>query len=373
MASSKGVKEIIVKGGCNKSSITATTGSATRSLIQGTRRRQSLRTSILSPTLMSSQTLDAKIGFSSRIEHRRLNMKTSICCSSTYADMEYTRQLLSSKNAFIIDCDGVLYHGDTVLPGAKEFINYLRDENKKYCFLTNSSDRCPEQLAEKFNRIGLGAKPEDFYTSAMSTATFLRKQKLGARAYVVGEDSLRKALEKEGLKVVDKAGAEMSTPDFVVFGETVSSDTFNYEEVTTAVKLVRRGSRLIGTNEDVADRHGNELIPGTGALTQPVEAASGYKCYYVGKPNPLMIQSALTRLQVSQEEACMVGDRMNTDIQAGVEASVDTVLVLSGVATYEDVLRYAFRPSTILTTVGDIPALCTGKGKPVRLPISSCD
>jgi len=287
---------------------------------------------------------------------------------TTFESKEEVSKVLKEKEAFIIDCDGVLYHGDIVLPGAKEFIDFLRNYNKKYCFLTNSSDRCPDQLAAKFNRIGLGAEPKDFYTSAMSTATFLRLQKPSGSAYVVGEQSLVDALTAEGIRVVTAEEADANTPEFVVFGETVSNETFNYEEITTAVRLVRRGSRLVGTNEDVADRHGEEMIPGTGALTRPVEAASGFGCYYLGKPNPFMIQSALDRLEVGREKACMVGDRMNTDIQAGVEATVDTVLVLSGISTMNTVLQYSFRPSTILHTVGDIASLCTDKVDSVELP-----
>jgi len=157
---------------------------------------------------------------------------------------------------------------------------------------------------------------------------------------------------------VDVVGAEMATPDFVVVGECTNSSLYSFSHIELAVKFVRRGARLIGTNIDVADRIGSELVPGTGALLKPIEAASGMDAYFVGKPNPLMVQSALSRLDVRRSSAVVVGDRMNTDVKAGVEAGVDTILVLSGVTrTMDDVYRFAYRPTSVLSGVGDIAAM----------------
>lgn len=196
----------------------------------------------------------------------------------------------------------------------------------------------------------------------MATGYFLKSQKQGARAYVIGTDALKQCFAEEGIHVVDRKGAEMSTPDFVVVGETTSNDVYNFNEIQLAVTLVRQGSRLIGTNPDPADAHFNDLIPGTGSLIKPIESVTGMHAYFVGKPNPLMVASALQRLDASRASAIVVGDRMSTDIQAGVEASVDTVLVLSGVTTLEDINKFAFRPSTTLVGVGDIAALATSNG-----------
>jgi len=251
----------------------------------------------------------------------------------------------------------VLYHGDRLLPGAKAFVEFLERTNKRYLFLTNSSDKSARKLVEKFAKLGLKTDESNFYTSAMSAATFLKRQKRGARAYVIGQPCLAQELEAEGTIVVDKDAAEMSTPDFVVVGESASPDLYNFSHIELAVKLVRRGARLIGTNEDVADRIGAEMLPGTGSLTLPIEAASGFPCYYVGKPNPLMVSSALARLKSNRERAIVIGDRMNTDVKAGVEAGVDTILVLSGVTGEGDIQRFAYRPSIVLSGVGDIAAI----------------
>lgn len=278
-------------------------------------------------------------------------------CNLSHADMEYTRSLLLGKESMIIDCDGVLYHGDKALPGAIEFVDFLAKSGKKYLFLTNSSDKSAPMLVAKFARLGLKAEETQFFTSAMSTAMFLRRQKRGGRAYVIGQECLKQELEKEGVHAVSQYEAEMSTPDFVVVGEAHSNELYNFANIEFAVKLVRRGARLIGTNEDVADRIGKEMQPGTGALVLPIEAASGYTAYYVGKPNPFMVRSALDRLGTQRDKAVVVGDRMNTDIRAGVEAGVDTILVLSGVTTEPDILRFAYRPSSVLSGVGDIAAI----------------
>jgi len=285
-------------------------------------------------------------------------MQTRNSWNLSFADMSYIKGVLANKDAFIIDCDGVIYHGERLLPGAKEFVDFLQSTGKEYLFLTNSSDKTAAKLVDKFARLGLETTEKNFYTSAMSTATFLRRQKKGGRAFVIGADNLRDEIRNCDVEVVDKYDAEMSTPDFLVIGECTTATAYNFDELEFAVKLVRRGARLIGTNEDVADRIGDEFIPGTGALIRPIEAASGFEAYFVGKPNPLMVRSALDRLDVSRERSVIVGDRMNTDIKAGVEAGLDTILVLSGVTKPEDIARFPYRPTSVFSGVGDIAALC---------------
>jgi len=275
------------------------------------------------------------------------------------ADMRHAKQLLEKKTAYIVDCDGVIYHSDKLLPGAREFVWWLHSSKKRYVFLTNSSDKTPAEMCKKFARLGLSwVTEEHIFTSAMATAKFLAMQKSGgARAFVIGEPALVTALTEKGIVCVDEASAEMSNPDFVVMGETSSSNVFNYDVVSLAIKLVRRGSRLIGTNEDLADRVGAELHPGTGAMILPVASVCGTEPYFVGKPNPIMVVNARERLESTAEDTVFIGDRMNTDIRAGVEASVDTVLVLSGVTAESDLPRFSYRPSVMLNGVGDIPAI----------------
>jgi len=241
----------------------------------------------------------------------------------SFTDIQSTRALIKSKDGFIIDCDGVIYHGDKLLPGALEFTTHLRESGKRYLFLTNSSDKSTQQLVEKFARLGIKTEAEHFYTSSMATATFLSKQKPSGRVFVIGQSSLKETLVAQGMLVVGEEKAEMSCPDFSVVGEC--PELYTFANLEFAIKLVRRGARLIGTNEDVADRLGNELQPGVGALILPIAATSGYQPYFVGKPNPLMVRSALDRLGIRRDKAVVIGDRMNTDIKAGVEADVDTV------------------------------------------------
>ncbi len=215
-----------------------------------------------------------------------------------------------------------------------------------------------QKLVEKFSKLGLQVEEDNFFTSAMSTAKFLKKQKYQGRAFVIGEECLKQELRNESIFTVDEKMAELSVPDFVVVGESSSDTIYNYSTIDFAIKLVRRGARLIGTNEDVADCIQHEVQPGTGSLIRPIEAASGFNAYFVGKPNPIMIHNVLARFgDISREETVLIGDRMNTDVKAGVEAGVDTVLVLSGVTTQEDILKFAYRPTTVLSGVGDIAAI----------------
>ncbi|KAH9261628.1 TIGR01457 family HAD hydrolase [Batrachochytrium salamandrivorans] len=276
------------------------------------------------------------------------------------ADMHHAKQVLSGKRAFIIDCDGVIYHSSKLLPGAKEFVQWLHDTGKRYIFLTNSSDKTPQEMRDKFiHQLGFDFVTEDhFFTSALATAQFLKSQKgAGSRAYVIGQPALHEALKESGIHSVSQQSAEMSAPDFVVVGETGSSSLYHYDLISLAIKLVRRGSRLVGTNEDLADRVGAELHPGTGALILPISAVCGTEPYFVGKPNPIMVVNALERLCTTRQETIFIGDRMNTDVRAGMEAQVDTCLVLSGVTDEEAVSRFSFRPSIMLNGVGDVPAI----------------
>lgn len=243
------------------------------------------------------------------------------------------------KAGFICDMDGVIYHGNKVLDGVPEFINWLIDNHKKFVFLTNSAEKTPHELSMKLERMGLSVYPEHFYTSAMATAAFLSSQKPGCTAYVIGEAALMKALYDVGIYMNDV------NPDYVVVGETRS---YSFEKIEKAIELVNKGAKLIGTNPDITGPTERGIMPATGALISPIEIATGKKAYFVGKPNPLMLRHGLRTLGCHSEEIVFIGDRMDTDIIAGIESNVDTLLVLSGVTKKEDIENFPYRPKYVL-------------------------
>lgn len=255
-------------------------------------------------------------------------------------------EILRNKEAFICDMDGVIYHGKNLLPGVKEFVGWMRSENKKFLFLTNSSAKTLRELSEKLTRMGLDVDESHFYTSARATAAFLASQKPRGSAYVIGDAGIINALYDEGYSMNDM------NPDYVVVSE---SDNYDYARICHATKLVNEGAKLIGTNPDLTGPvEGGVMVPATGALMAPIELATGSKAYYVGKPNPLMMRNALKKLECPREVTAIIGDRMDTDILAGIEAEIGTVLVLSGVSTRENIGRFAYQPDYILDGVGDV-------------------
>ena len=254
-------------------------------------------------------------------------------------------EALRSKKNFICDMDGVIYHGNELIPHVKEFIAWLESNNKSYLFLTNGSGRSPRELAQKLGRMGLSVGEEHFYTSAQATASFLQSQCPNGSAYVIGEPGLTYAMYEAGFSMND------INPDYVVFGATKS---LNYEQIEKASRLVMNGAKLIGTNSDLTDPSENGIIPACRALISPIELTTGRKAYYVGKPNPLMMRHALKKLNCHRIDAAIIGDRMDTDIIAGIETEMDTVLVLSGVTAVSDLEKFPYRPKYILRDVGVI-------------------
>ena len=252
---------------------------------------------------------------------------------------------INSKKGFICDMDGVIYHGNKILPGVKEFVEWLQKEDKRFLFLTNSSERSPLELRQKLMRMGLDVSEEHFYTSALATAQFLAHQKPGCTAYVIGEPGLMNALYEAGIIMNDV------NPDYVVVGETRN---YNYESILRAVKFVFGGAKLIGTNPDLTGPSEQGIIPACSAFTAPIELTTGQKAYFVGKPNPLMMKTGLKMLGVSPEDAVIVGDRMDTDIIAGIESEIETTLVLSGVTSLEMLKNFPYRPDYIYDGVGGI-------------------
>ena len=252
---------------------------------------------------------------------------------------------IKNKLGFICDMDGVIYHGNKILDGVTEFINWMQSSDKKFVFLTNSSERTPHELSMKLERMGLHISADHFYTSAMATAEFLHSQKPESTAYVIGEAALTKALYDHGIYMNDV------NPDYVVVGET---STYSFEKIQKAINLVLKGAKLIGTNPDITGPVENGINPATGALIAPIEIATGKKAYFVGKPNPLMLRHGLRKLNCHSQDIAFIGDRMDTDIIAGIESNIDTVLVLSGVTAMEDVSNFPYRPRYIVNGVGDL-------------------
>lgn len=255
---------------------------------------------------------------------------------------------LKTKKGFVSDMDGVIYHGNKLLPGAAEFVEWLNENDKKYLFLTNSSERSPRELSEKLSRLGIEVSKEHFYTSALATADFLSRQHPGCTAYVIGDAGLTNALYERGISMND------TNPDYVVVGET---RTYGFERIEHASLLVQRGAKLIGTNPDLTGPTEKGIVPATGALISPIELATNCKAYFVGKPNPLMMRRAVKTLGCQSADTVIIGDRMDTDIIAGVEAEVDTVLVLSGVSTINTPKQFAYRPRHIFSGLEEMITL----------------
>ena len=254
---------------------------------------------------------------------------------------------LLNKKGFICDMDGVIYHGDRLLPGVKEFVDWLHETGKNYLFLTNSGKSTPKELQQKLARLGLDVDESHFYTSALATAHFLDSQSPNCSAYVMGEHGIMNALFEKGITYNDV------DPDYVVVGEPSG---YCPDMIAKAIRLVEKGAKLIGTNYDLTGPTEAGIVPACRAYLAPIELITGREAYFVGKPNPLMMRTGLRLLGVHSDEAVIIGDRMDTDIVAGIETGIDTCLVLSGVTTREECAKFPYRPRVILDGVGDIPA-----------------
>ncbi|WP_422678140.1 HAD-IIA family hydrolase [Blastococcus brunescens] len=241
--------------------------------------------------------------------------------------------------------DGVLVHEEKALPGAADFLERLVAKQRRFLVLTNNSIFTPRDLAARLARTGLHVPEESIWTSALATADFLTTQLPGGSAYVIGEAGLTTALHEVGYVMTD------SDPDYVVLGET---RTYSFEAITRAIRLIGRGARFIATNPDVTGPSPEGPLPATGSVAAMITRATGAEPYFVGKPNPMMFRSAMNRIDAHSESTIMVGDRMDTDVVAGIEAGLETVLVLSGSTAASDVARFPFRPSRILDSIADV-------------------
>ena len=240
--------------------------------------------------------------------------------------------------------DGVLVHEERALPGAADFLQRLVEKKRPFLVLTNNSIFTPRDLSARLARSGLSVPEAAIWTSALATADFLGAQLPGGSAYVIGEAGLTTALHEVGYTLTDVA------PDFVVLGET---RTYSFEAITKAIRLILAGARFIATNPDVTGPSAEGPTPATGSVAAMITKATGREPYFVGKPNPMMFRSALNRIEAHSESTFMVGDRMDTDVVAGIEAGLETILVLTGSTTVADIERYPFRPSRVLPSIAE--------------------
>jgi NagD protein len=244
-----------------------------------------------------------------------------------------------------MDMDGVLVHELAALPGADQFLRRLRELDRPYLLLTNNSIYTRRDLAASLRATGLEVDEDEIWTSALATARFLEGQRPGGTAFVVGESGLTTALYQAGYTLTER------DPDYVVLGET---RTYSFERITQAIRLIADGARFIATNPDPTGPSPTGPLPATGSVAALITRATGVEPYFVGKPNPLMMRSALNALEAHSETTAMIGDRMDTDIVAGLEAGLETILVLTGVTTAAEAERYPYRPSRIVDSVADL-------------------
>ena len=246
-----------------------------------------------------------------------------------------------------MDMDGVLVREQTVISGADRFVARLREIGRPFLVLTNNSMYTPRDLAARLLTIGLDVPEGRIWTSAMATARFLEDQRPAGSAFVVGETGLTTALHASGYTLTDR------DPDYVVLGET---RTYSFEQISRAIRLVASGARFIATNPDPVGPTPEGPLPATGSVAALVSRATGVDPYFVGKPNPLMMRSALNAIDAHSESSAMVGDRMDTDIVSGLEAGMHTVLVLTGITSRADAERFPYRPSRIVDSIADLVA-----------------
>jgi NagD protein len=251
----------------------------------------------------------------------------------------------SDITAWLTDMDGVLVHEGKVLPGAAELIAKWEKAGTPFLVLTNNSIYTPRDLSARLKAGGLNIPEERIWTSALATASFLNKQQPKGTAYVIGESGLTQALHDIGYTQTE------INPDYVVLGETRN---FNFENLTKAVRLINGGARFIATNPDATGPSADGPLPATGAVAALITKATGMEPYIVGKPNPMMFRSAMKKIDAHSSTTGMIGDRMDTDVVAGIEAGLHTVLVLTGIADEAEIKKYPFRPSEILNSVQDL-------------------
>lgn len=246
---------------------------------------------------------------------------------------------------YLIDMDGVLVTGGTMIPGANEFLARLHERQAKFLILTNNPRYTPGDLAHRLQSMGLAISADHIFTSAMATGRFMAAQKPGGTAYVIGDSGLTWAVHSAGYIITER------DPDYVVLGE---SGSYSLEQLTLATRLVYAGARFLATNPDPMGPAEGGIVPACGAVAALIERATGVGAFFVGKPNPLMMRMALNHIGAHSENTVMIGDRMDTDVIAGVQTGMDTILVMSGVTSRADLEKYPYRPGRVVDSVVDI-------------------
>jgi NagD protein len=247
--------------------------------------------------------------------------------------------------SWLMDMDGVLVREQLTIPGAAEFLGRLQELGTPFLVLTNNSMYTRRDLAARLRLSGLNVPEESIWTSALATAAFLEDQRPGGSAFTIGEAGLTTALHESGYTLTE------SDPDYVVLGET---RTYSFERITAAIRLIGEGARFIATNPDNVGPSPDGPLPATGSVAALISRATGVAPYYVGKPNPLMMRSALNAIDAHSEHTAMIGDRMDTDVVSGLEAGLEAILVLTGVTSRADAERHPYRPSRIVESVAEL-------------------
>ena len=250
--------------------------------------------------------------------------------------------------SWLTDMDGVLVHEEQALPGASEFIAALQEHGRRFLVLTNNSIYTARDLRARLLRSGIDIPEECIWTSALATAQFLARQKAGGTAYVIGDVGLTSALHDVGFVLTER------DPDYVVLGET---KTHSFENITRAIRLIERGARFIATNPDPTGPSSEGSIPACGSFAALITQATGIRPYFVGKPNPLNMRSALNAIDAHSETSMMIGDRMDTDVVSGMEAGMRTILVLTGSTKAAEVERFPYRPTRVANSIADVVQL----------------
>jgi len=249
---------------------------------------------------------------------------------------------------WLTDMDGVLVHEESAIPGAADFLTALQEAGRRFLVLTNNSIFTPRDLRARLLASGLDVPEESIWTSALATAQFLADQRPGGSAFVVGEAGLTTALHEVGYTMTER------DPDYVVLGET---RTYSFEAITKAIRLIEAGARFIATNPDVSGPSPAGMLPATGSVAALISAATSHRPYFVGKPNPLMMRSALNRIDAHSESTVMIGDRMDTDVISGLEAGLRTILVLTGSTPRDRVHRFPYQPTRVVDSIADVVPL----------------
>ena len=246
---------------------------------------------------------------------------------------------------WLTDMDGVLVHENVPIPGARELLAKWRDEGTPFLVLTNNSIFTPRDLSARLRASGIEVPEERIWTSALATADFLKSQAPGGSAFVIGEAGILTAMHEAGFIMTE------TDPDYVVVGETRN---YSFEAITKAIRFIGKGSRFIVTNPDATGPSAEGVLPATGAIAAMIQTATGKTPYVVGKPNPMMFRSAMNRIGAHSENTAMIGDRMDTDIMAGIEAGLHTILVMTGISDQAEIDRYPFRPNEVLSGVHEL-------------------